>query len=77
MAAPQRRKSFWVLAGEYTSLAFLLPSATLAGYAAGYLLDRAFGTSFLKIVFLLLGIAGGLVQLVRQVLRDARNRDTE
>ncbi len=75
MANPQRRKSFLVLAGEYTSLAFLLPSATLVGYGAGYLLDRAFGTSFLKVIFLLLGIAGGLIQFVRQVLRDTKNRD--
>lgn len=75
MATGHRRKSFWVLAGEYMSLAFLLPAATLVGYAAGYLLDKALGTSFLKIVFLLLGIAGGLIQLVRQVLGDIANRD--
>ena len=61
--------------GEYTSLAFMLPAATLVGYAMGYLLDRALGTTFLKIVFLLLGIAAGFVQLIRQVLRDTRNRE--
>lgn len=61
--------------GEYTSLAFMLPAATLVGYAIGYLLDRALGTTFLKIVFLLLGIAAGFVQLIRQVLRDTRNRE--
>lgn len=61
--------------GEYTSLAFMLPAATLAGYAIGYLLDRALGTTFLKIVFLLLGIAAGFVQLIRQVLRDTSNRE--
>ncbi len=59
--------------GEYTSLAFLLPAATCVGYAAGYLLDRAFHTHFLYIPFLILGAAAGLVQLVRQVLRDTRN----
>jgi F0F1-type ATP synthase assembly protein I len=61
--------------GEYTSLAFMLPAATVIGYAIGYLLDRTLGTTFLKIVFLLLGIAAGFVQLVRQVLRDTSNRD--
>jgi F0F1-type ATP synthase assembly protein I len=64
-----------VQVGEYTSLAFMLPAATLVGYAIGYLLDRALGTTFLKIVFLLLGIAAGFVQLIRQVLRDTRNRE--
>jgi len=58
---------------EYTSLAFMLPAATLVGYAIGYLLDRAFHTHFLYMVFLILGIAAGFVQLVRQVNRDTRD----
>ena len=62
-----------VTVGEYTSLAFLLPSATFLGYAIGYLLDRAFHTHFLYIPFLILGIAAGFVQLVRQLMRDTRN----
>jgi len=62
-----------ITVGEYTSLAFLLPAATLVGYAIGYLLDRAFHTHFLYLVFLILGIAAGFVQLVRQVNRDTRN----
>lgn len=59
--------------GEYTSLAFLLPAATFVGYVIGYLLDRLFHTHFLYIPFLILGIAAGFVQLVRQLLRDTRN----
>jgi len=70
-----RRKNFYVQVGEYTSLAFMLPAATLAGYAVGYVLDRALGTGFLKIVFLLLGIAAGLLQVIRKVLRDTSNRE--
>ena len=62
-----------VMVGEYTSLAFLLPSATLVGYIIGYLLDRAFHTHFLYILFLILGIAAGFVELVRQLLRDTRD----
>jgi len=53
----------------------MLPAATLVGYAIGYLLDRALGTTFLKIVFLLLGIAAGFVQLIRRVQRDTSNRE--
>ena len=59
--------------GEYSSLAFLLPAATVAGWGIGYLLDRAFHTNFLYMVFLILGIAAGFVQLVRQVTRDTRH----
>jgi F0F1-type ATP synthase assembly protein I len=59
-----------VMVGEYTSLAFALPAATVVGWGIGYLLDRAFHTHFLYIVFLILGIAAGFVQLVRQTMRD-------
>lgn len=65
------KKPFIVLVGEYTSLAFLLPAATFVGYAIGYFLDKAFGTHFLYLVFLLLGIAAGFVQLIRRLMRDS------
>jgi F0F1-type ATP synthase assembly protein I len=61
------------MVGEYTALAFMLPAATFVGYLVGYLLDKAFGTHFLYIPFLILGIAAGFVQLIRQLLRDTRN----
>ena len=63
-------KNFMVTVGEYTSLAFLLPGATFVGYVIGYLLDKAFHTHFLYIVFLILGIVAGFVQLIRQIQRD-------
>ena len=67
---PEERSSFLVTVGKYTSLAMALPASTFVGYAIGYLLDKAFGTHFLYIVFLVLGIASGFVQLVRQLQRD-------
>lgn len=66
-------KNFMVTVGEYTSLAFMLPAATMVGYVIGYFLDKAFHTHFLYIVFLILGIAAGFVQLIRQLQRDTRN----
>ncbi|MCS6952870.1 MAG: AtpZ/AtpI family protein [Bryobacterales bacterium] len=69
----KREKSWWVMIGEYTSLAFLLPAATVAGYLIGYLLDRALGTSFLKPMFLVLGIIAGFLQLLRQVQKNSEN----
>ena len=67
------KKPWPVLVGEYTTLAMMLPLATLIGYGIGYLLDKAFGTHFLYIPFLLLGIAAGFVQLIRQLMRDTRD----
>lgn len=58
------------LLGRYSYLAFLLPVATFVGYGIGYLLDKAFHTHFLYLVFLLLGIASGFIELIREVNRD-------
>jgi F0F1-type ATP synthase assembly protein I len=66
----QDKKPLMAQVAEYTSLAFLLPVTAVVGYVIGYLLDKAFGTHFLYIVFLLLGIAAGFMQLIRILLRD-------
>ena len=63
-------KSFWVRYGYYSQLAFILPSCIFAGWLIGGLLDRWLGTTYLYMVFLLLGIAGGLIQVIRFALRD-------
>ena len=57
--------------GEYTQLAFVLPAATIVGYGIGYMLDRALGTHFLYIVFLLIGIAAGFLQIIRKVTKNS------
>lgn len=61
------------MVSEYTALAFLLPVSTLVGYGIGYMLDKYFGTHYLYLVFLLVGIASGFVQLIRQLMRDTRD----
>jgi F0F1-type ATP synthase assembly protein I len=70
MMVAQRKKTFAALAAEYTSLAFLLPVSTFTGYALGYLLDRAFGTHWLYVPFLILGSVAGFVQFIRQIAKD-------
>jgi F0F1-type ATP synthase assembly protein I len=62
-------------AAEYMSLAMVLPVSTFVGYLIGYWLDRKFGTHWMSIVFLLLGIVGGFVQLIRQIMQDSREDD--
>lgn len=69
-------KSFVAAAAEYSSLALLLPVSTFVGYLIGYWLDRAFGTHWLYLLFLILGIAGGFTQLIRQIMRDSSDADT-
>jgi F0F1-type ATP synthase assembly protein I len=69
----QRKKNLLNQVGTYLSLAVLLPAASFTGLAIGYLLDKAFGTHFLYLVFLFLGTVSGFMQLIRQFLRDNRN----
>jgi F0F1-type ATP synthase assembly protein I len=57
----------------YTGLALLLPVSTFVGYLIGKGLDHLFHTKFLYVVFLILGSAGGFVELIRQVMRDTRD----
>jgi F0F1-type ATP synthase assembly protein I len=77
MRQPRPRNKALVSAGEYISLAFMLPAAVFVGYLIGTLLDRYFETNFLYIVFLLLGIAAGLIEVVRKFLKDARQAERE
>jgi F0F1-type ATP synthase assembly protein I len=67
---PRRDKSPLAVLGVYLSLAMTLPVSAAVGYFLGVLLDKAFGTHFLYIVFLILGVVSGFVQLFRQVMRD-------
>jgi len=48
-----------------------LPACTFVGYAIGHYLDKAFGTTWLQIVFLILGSVAGFVALIRQIMRDS------
>lgn len=58
---------------EFTGLALLLPASTFVGYAIGYYLDKWFGTTWLKIVFLILGSVAGFVTLIRQIMQDSND----
>jgi F0F1-type ATP synthase assembly protein I len=53
--------------GKYYGVVFLLPASILVGWIIGYLLDRVFGTQILKIVFLFLGVAAGIIEVIREL----------
>ncbi len=56
--------------GRYYSVVFLVPVSVLIGLLIGYLLDKLFGTGFLKIIFLFLGLAAGMIELIRELNKD-------
>ena len=68
---PPRKKSPLAQIGTYLSLGFFLPSAIAAGYLIGLALDGVFETTFLRIVFLLVGIVAGFVELIRVASRGS------
>lgn len=74
--AKQDTDNVWQMIGKYTSIAFLLPSAVFIGYAIGYGLDKLFGTTYLKIVFLIVGIASGMIELVRELSKEAKEAES-
>jgi ATP synthase protein I len=49
------------------SVGMVFPVSIVIGYAIGYFLDKWLGTTWLKIVFLLLGVAAGFVSFFRMI----------
>jgi F0F1-type ATP synthase assembly protein I len=68
-----RNDNAWTQASRYLSLGLLLPVGTFAGYVIGYLLDRLFHTSFLAVVFLVLGTVAGFFALIRDLNIKTKN----
>ncbi len=71
---PDKDPNGMQMVGRYLSIAMMLPLATFIGYVIGYYLDKAFHTGFLKIVFLLIGIASGFLELFRELNKDTKNQ---
>jgi hypothetical protein len=60
--------------GRYITMATQLPFSAVAGYALGYGLDVYFGTTWLRVVVMIVAIIGAFGQLVRQLLKDQKSK---
>jgi F0F1-type ATP synthase assembly protein I len=69
VAAPNK-KNPWAQAAQYAHLGVALPACTATGYFMGVLLDHLLGTNFLYLVFLIIGIAAGFLELYRVATRN-------
>jgi F0F1-type ATP synthase assembly protein I len=70
---PDPRKNPWVQVARYSQLALMLPAGVVAGWLIGSALDHWLHTTWLSIVCLFLGIAAGMTELIRTILRDTKS----
>lgn len=68
--ANRRENNPYRLVAEYAAMPFTIAACMFIGWLIGYGLDKATGLSHLDLVFLVLGIAAGLTQVIRQITRD-------
>ena len=69
---PDKKTNPWVQVGRYSQLALMLPAGTVVGWLIGSALDRWLHTSWISVIGLFLGIAAGMTELIRTVLRDTK-----
>jgi F0F1-type ATP synthase assembly protein I len=68
------RTSDWALAAYYASLAMIIPGGAVAGYLAGWYLDRYTGLSpVLAVVGAIAGAASGVAEVLQIISRTERN----
>lgn len=68
MAGKPDKSVHWL--GKYLSLALTLPACVVAGYILGTLADNWLGIPFLRALGIILGMAAGLIQILRELSRE-------
>ncbi len=63
----------YVKAEQMVQLALAIPIGCVVGWALGGLLDRAFHTSWIAIAGIVVGAAGGFLQIVNIAMRYMKN----
>jgi F0F1-type ATP synthase assembly protein I len=70
----EKTSGLWTQALYYAGLSFIIPGSGLAGYLAGWYLDRYLGTgSVLSIVGAIAGAASGIAEVL-QIITRVENR---
>jgi F0F1-type ATP synthase assembly protein I len=63
----------YVKAEQMVQLALAIPIGCVVGWALGGLLDRTFHTSWIAIAGIVVGAAGGFLQIVKIAMRTMKN----
>lgn len=67
---PPNRNFTWL--AKYLSLGLTLPASVFAGYILGSLANHWFHIPFLRVLGVLLGMAAGVLQVLRELFRESR-----
>ena len=70
MASKPSPQSSLIWLGKYLSLALTLPASVVAGYILGAAADHYLHRPWLIAIGILLGMAAGITQIVRELSRD-------
>jgi hypothetical protein len=74
---PSKPDKSLVQAAKYMGLVFLLPSGAAAGYVIGEVLERYIHWPGIRAAGVVLGVMGGVVRLVQELLRDSKRAEAE
>lgn len=72
---PGKPESTLYLLGKYLGLAFLLPSAAIAGYLIGAFLEHYLRWHWLRPAGIVLGVIAGLAKLFQELMRDSNRAE--
>ncbi len=67
---PGHRDKSLLWLGRYLSLALTLPASVFAGYFLGAVADHWLRFPLLRVVGLVLGMAAGIIQILRELNRE-------
>jgi F0F1-type ATP synthase assembly protein I len=73
MASRPDKPLIWL--GKYLSLGLTLPASVAAGYILGALADRWLHVPFLRALGILIGMAAGILQVLRELSRESKRSD--
>lgn len=69
---PSENQKSLVWLSKYLSLALTLPASVVAGYILGAVVDHWVHLQILRAAGIFLGMAAGMIQIVRELSRDER-----
>jgi F0F1-type ATP synthase assembly protein I len=72
---PRKSDKSLIWLGKYLSLGLTLPACVFGGYILGAIADHYLHIPFLRALGIMLGMAAGLIQIVRELSRETRDSD--